>query len=166
MNESPGNPNGLRDLTTMAASCGVSRQAFHRWQIEPEAAEGKRRLFSLAAVLDNRLNAAQQASTPADAELDRLDARAALLQEQIEAARIRNVEDAARYVPADAAADALAAILAGVAGVVERITDDVLAEFPDLEPKRDLIETEIGKATAALQSVRIETDNPEAEAVT
>jgi len=166
MRESDDNLAGLRDLTTMASSCGVSRQTFHRWGIEPDSIEGKRRLFSLSAVLGNRLKAARQASTPAEAELDRLDARASLLSQQIEAARIRNAEAAGEYVPADAAADAMAAILTGVASVVEEITSDVLCEFPDLETERKLFDSEIRKASEALLSARIEAEQPEEEAAT
>jgi len=156
-------PSHLMDLETAARSFGVTRQAFHRWNVAPVRAEGTRRLFDFAAVLDNRLHAAQDADTPADSEIDRLQARIDLLREQIEHQRIRNESQAAEYVPAGAAESALQAIMAGMSEVVGMIPDDLASEFPKVQPARELIDREIRRCIEALHAAKLETLQSEPE---
>ena len=153
----------LMDLETAARSFGVTRQAFHRWNVTPVRIEGTRRLFDFASVIENRLQAAQDAATPADAEIDRLQARIDLLREQIEAQRLRNAEAEAEYIPAGGAAAALGALMTGVAGVLRHIPGDLLTEFPNLEPAGDNIGREIGRAIERIRAAAIETGDPESE---
>jgi len=146
----------LMDLETAARSFGVTRQAFHRWNVTPVRAEGTRRLFDLAGVLDNRLQAAREADTPADSEVDRLQARIDLLKEQIERERIRNEDTAAEYVPAGAAESALRALMAGITEIVSAIPDDLDAQFPKVRPARELIDREARRCIDALCAAELE----------
>jgi len=156
-------PSHLMDLETAARSFGVTRQAFHRWNVAPVRAEGTRRLFNFAAVIDNRLQAAQEANTPADAEIDRLEARIALLREQIEHQRIRNQDTASEFVPAGAAESAMRAILSGIAEIVSRIPDDLDTEFPKVRAARELIDRQTQRSIEALRAAELETLQSEPE---
>ena len=156
-------PSHLMDLETAARSFGVTRQAFHRWNITPVRAEGTRRLFDFAGVLDNRLQAAQDADTPADSEIDRLQARIDLLREQIEHQRIRNEAQAAEYVPAAAAESALRAVMAGIGEIVSKIPDDLAGEFPKVQPAKELIERETRRCIKTLHAAELETLQTEPE---
>ena len=163
MDEAQNNSPPTRSLQVMAESAGVSRQSFHRWQVQPEALDGKQKRFTLAAVLENRLQAAQRSSTPAEAELERLDARADLLSEQIEAQRIRNAEAEAEALPAPAVAAVVAAVLDQTAQIIEHLPNDMLDENPRLAQARGDIEVQVGKAASIL---RAEAQSPEQEQTT
>ena len=157
-------PSHLFDLETMAESMGLTRQGFHAWHVQPVRIEGRRRLFDFASVLENRLQAAQDDDTPADAEIERLQARCDLLREQIEAQRLRNAEDEREYIPAGGAAAALAALMAGLADVIRKLPGDVRDELPKIEPAEDLIRGQIERAADALRSACIEPPESEPEA--
>ena len=147
----------LMDTDTCARSFHVSRQAFHKWSIQPVRIEGTRRLFDFAAVLRNRLEAAQEADTPADSEIDKLQARIDLAREQIERERIRNADAAAEYVPAGAAESALRALMAGVSEILTTIPNELNKEFPKIRPARELIERETRRCIQALYAAELET---------
>ena len=156
-------PGHLMDLQTVAQSFGVSRQALHRWDVTPVRVEGTRTLFDFAAVLDNRLQAARNSDTPADSEIDRLEARIALLREQIEHQRIRNQDTRAEYVPHLAAESAMRAIMAGIAEIVSRIPDDLDTEFPKVRAARELIDRQTQRSIEALRAAELETLQSEPE---
>ena len=153
----------LMTLSEMARSFNVSRQGFHAWGIQPVRKAGSRSLYNFANVLQNRLAAAQEADTPADSEVDRLQARIDLLREQIERQKIFNEDAAAEYVPTGAAEDALGALMTGVADVLNRIPDDLCNEFPKVRPARALLDQETRRCIRALHEAKLESREREPE---
>jgi len=155
----PPNTSGLLSLELAAKSCGVSRQAFHAWSVEPARVDGSRKLFDLASIIRNRLEAERAARTPADQESERLAARLALLRERIERERIATAEALARYCDRPEAETALAAVLDAAASILEGLPARLAHDFPEIEPARALVDREIVKAAAALRSATLD-DSP------
>ena len=156
-------PSHLMDLDTAARSFGVTRQAFHRWNVRPVRIEGTRRLFDFASVIENRLQAAGDADrTPDDAERDRLQARVDLLTEQLEAQRIRNRKARTQYARHEHAAAALQATVAAAAKVIETIPPAILKANAKTHQAGPVIAAGVDEAVAALRGAVIESGEPEA----
>lgn len=149
-------PVGLMTLATAAKSFGVTRQAFHRWNVQPVRVDGTRRLFDMASVLRNRLDHAEQADrTVEDAELDRYQARIDLLTEQIEHQRLRNQAQRQRYAHHDVGEWAVRCSLDTAARIIEDIPSRVLSVTDKIAGAEPLLREETRKAAGMLRAAEI-----------
>ena len=155
-------PVGLMDLATAAKSFGVTRQAFHRWNVRPVRVQGTRRLYDFAAVLENRLQHADDADrSPDDTERDRLQARFDLLTEQLEAQRIRNQKARTQYATHEHAEAALRASVDAAGAIIQTIPTGILESIPKASPARQVIVAAADEAVAALHAAAMETPDLE-----
>jgi hypothetical protein len=145
------NSDHLLTLQVAAASCDVSRQAFHGWRVRPARVEGTRKLYALRDILDNRLSAARAARSPADADRERLEARIALARAQIERERVLADQAAAQYAPRAEALSVIAAAFERARSIITDLPAALLDEHPKISGADDLIQREISKALQPLQ---------------
>lgn len=150
-------PSHLMDLETTACSFHVSRQSFHRWNVQPVRVEGTKRFYDFASVIENRLKAAADGDrTPDDAELDRLQARSDLLVEQLEAQRIKNRRARTQYAKHEDVAAALQATVEAAAQVLETIPSKILDANAKTHQASPVIAAGVEEAVAALRAAVIE----------
>lgn len=150
-------PAGLLTLDQAARSFGVTRQAFHRWNVQPVRVQGTRRLYDLAAVLQNRIEHAAEADrTPEDAEIDRYQARIDLLTEQLEHQRLKNQAQRQRYAHNAVGEWVLSHLMDQAARILEGIPAAVLEASPKATDAETLLTDEAGKAGEILRRAEIE----------
>lgn len=150
-------PAGLLTLDQAARTVGVSRQAFHRWQVRPVRTQGTEKLFDLACILENRLAAATESDrSPEDAEIDRLRARCDLLTEQLEHQRLKNQAQRQRYAPGPVGEWVLRHSMDQAARCLEGIPAAVLEVTDKTDGAESLLIEETRKAGAVLRAAAIE----------
>ncbi len=143
----------------MAASLGISVQAFDKWGIKPVARIGRNKYFTAAAVLESKLadlEAKHQQQQPAGAdgeEIDPLlDYRRAqeeyrLTKARREAQELKNDRDSRRVVPVEFAIYSLSRIVAEVAAQLDTLPLTMRRKHPDLEGRHlDSLTREITRA--------------------
>lgn len=149
---SPQNAGHVLTLQEAAESCGVSRQAFHGWGVKPERVQGTVKLFTMAAILDNRLRAARQAQSPAETDRDRLEARRSLLLANVERERVLLAQAHERYAPVEFAQRAVSDALALAVEVLERLPTALLESHPKIAGAQALIQRDVQRAIEPLRS--------------
>jgi len=130
----------------MAASLGISVQAFDRWGVTPVARIGREAFFDVRSVLDNRLAQASRKYAPSgEAEgeegLDPL-AEKKLLQEKLrltaelaDTQAIKNEVKRRTLVPVDFALFAFSRIAAQIGSVLDTIPLQLRRRNPDLDAR-------------------------------
>lgn len=99
----------------MAASCGISEQAFTKWGVEPVLREGRSTYYSVADVVENRLANHVEKHQPKDQEvLDIVAERARLTHHQANIAELDESVKRGELIPAE---------------VVEQVWSDMVASF-------------------------------------
>lgn len=143
----------------MAASLGISVQAFDKWGVEPVARVGREKFFDCRSVLDAKLaelEAKHQQAQPAGADGEEIDPlldyhRAQeeylLTKARREAQELRNSREARRVVPVEFAIYSLSRVVAEVAAQLDTLPLTMKRKHPDLEPRHlDSLTREITKA--------------------
>lgn len=142
--------------TRMADSCEISARNFAHWKVEPVATEGRQKLYTVRAVLDNRL--AAQAATY-QTKIDRLQERireletaedgrtlpevmhaqqverTRLLEAQADAQELKNQMARHEIAPFDFFTFVLAGIANHIAGVMDSIPSQMLRKLA-LKPQQ------------------------------
>lgn len=127
----------------MAASLGISTQAFDKWGVEPVARVGREAFYDVRSVLDNRLQYAERKHQPDDGLPDGIDplAEHKLTQErlrlttaQADAQELKNQVAARTLVPTPFATFALAKIAAKIGSKLETVCKTVRSRIPDTPP--------------------------------
>lgn len=131
---------GWLNKSDMAASLGISVQAFDKWGVLPAARIGREVFYDARAVLDNRLEH-QGGKKQLDDELDPL-AEQKLTQEklrltkaQAEAQELKNEVTRRTLIPADFAVFALGQIVPEVASLMDTLPMTLRRKHPDLEAR-------------------------------
>ncbi|MGY4876660.1 terminase small subunit [Vreelandella aquamarina] len=131
----------------MAASLGISVQAFDKWAIEPVARIGNQKFFDCRTVVDSKLAeqaAKHQQQQPDDIDGEVIDPLLAYRKEQEdyrltrarrEAQELKNDRDARRVVPVEFATYSLSRIAAEIASVLDTIPLTIRRKHPELEPR-------------------------------
>lgn len=105
----------LLNKKLMAKSLGISTQAFDKWDVKPCLKEGRQVYFSVADVVNNRLDNYQSKHQPKDTDgLDIVAERARLTYHQANIAELEEDIKRGELIPAD---------------VVERVWSDMVASF-------------------------------------
>lgn len=134
---------GWLNKSEMAASLGISPQAFDKWGVEPAAKIGREVFYTAQAVLQNRLDHATQKQQPEGLDAEGLDplAEKKLLQERLRlttaqavAQEQKNEVNAKTLVPAPFATFALARIAAKIGSKLETVCKTVRSQIPDTPP--------------------------------
>ncbi|MDG9928267.1 MULTISPECIES: terminase small subunit [unclassified Pseudomonas] len=134
---------GWLNKSEMAASLGISPQAFEKWGVEPAAKIGREVFFTAQAVLQNRLDYAAGKQQPAGAdgaEIDPLaDYKLTLERTRLTAAQAYGQEQKNKVkdrelVPAPFATFALARIAAKIGSKLETVCKTVRTRLPDTPP--------------------------------
>lgn len=149
----------------MAASLGISVQAFDKWGIEPVARMGRSVYFDCRSVLSARLELAEarhQSSQPVGADDEEIDPMLSYRQDQEdyrltkarrESQEIKNDRELARLVPVEFAIFSLSRVSAEIASVLDTLPLTMKRMHPDLEPRHLnslLMEATRARNTAAM----------------
>ncbi|WP_285640870.1 terminase small subunit [Pseudomonas sp. NBRC 100443] len=127
----------------MAASLGISTQAFDKWGVEPVARIGREAFYDVRSVLENRLAQAERKHQPEGDYPDGIDpyAEAKLTQERLRltaaqayAQEQKNQVQDKLLVPAPFATFALAKIAAKIGSALETVCKTVSRRHPDADP--------------------------------
>ena len=161
----PKKQRGWLNKSEMAASLGISVQAFDKWRVEPVERIGREAFYTTRAVIDNRLSHAERSRQPDDDEDGGTDAR--LQQErlrltaaQAEGQELKNEVTKRNLVPVEFATFALSKLAAEVASILDTLPLTIKRKHPDLEPRQmDTLQRELAKArnTAATLDDRLDT---------
>ncbi len=137
--------------TEMAASLGISVQAFDKWGVKPTAKIGRSVYYDCRSVVSNRIENEQQKQQPAeDEEVDpsKLDyQRYRLTKEQADAQELKNQKERAEVVETAFATFTLSRIAAQLGSILESVPLNKRRTFPELETKHiEHLKREIVKA--------------------
>lgn len=156
---------GWLNKSEMAASLGISVQAFDKWGVKPVERIGREAFFTAEAVLENRLQREAEKQQPAGLEdIDPL-AEAKLTQErlrltaaQAEGQELKNEVTRRKSVPVEFALYVLSRIAAEIASGLDTLPLTLKRRHPDLEVRHiESVQREIAKVRnrAALLDERL-----------
>lgn len=156
---------GWLNKSEMAASLGISVQAFDKWGVKPVERIGREAFFTAEAVLENRLQREAEKQQPAGLEdIDPL-AEAKLTQErlrltaaQAEGQELKNEVTRRKSVPVEFALFVLSRIAAEIASGLDTLPLTLKRRHPDLEVRHiESVQREIAKVRnrAALLDERL-----------
>lgn len=141
---------------SMAASLGISVQAFDKWGVKPAARIGREAFFDVRSVLDNRLAQAERKYAPAGDDEDGLDplAEKKLTQERLrltaamaDAQELKNEVKRQRLVPVDFAVFAFARIASQIGSLLDTVPLKLRRKHPDLDVRHvEALQREIALA--------------------
>lgn len=139
----------------MAASLGISVQAFDKWGVTPTERRGREVLYDVRTVLENRLEHQSQKQPAAEDEhAVNIDfERWRLTKAQADAQELKNAKDMAEVVETAFCVFVLSRVTAEIAGILDGIPLSMQRRFPELENrhieflKRDVVKA-MNKAAA------------------
>lgn len=142
MSQQKPDPSWL-NKTQMAASLGISVQAFDKWGVQPVARIGRSAYFDVRSVLDNRIanTAARQPSVDEGDDTDPLiehkrEQEEYLLTRERRIGQQQKNEMAARQVvPADFAIFTLSQMASQIASILDTLPLTMKRKHPDLETR-------------------------------
>lgn len=131
--------DALLNKKTMAASCGISSQAFDKWGVKPYRKEGREQLYRVQDVIDNRVdnelkknnNRVNHGGEVIDIELE----RALLTQQQRITQEIKNEILEGRAIPVEFARDVLAKILSQTGATLDSLAPNIKRRHPEIEQR-------------------------------
>lgn len=136
--------------TRMAASLGISVQAFDKWGVQPVAKIGKENFYDTRVVLDNRLQHQTGKQQPGADEVDPLIGykidleRLRLTKGQADAQESKNKVADKELVPVGFMVFALASLSAQLASTLNTVHKNVKRKHPDINVRHlEAVETEI-----------------------
>lgn len=161
----PTKQRGWLNKSEMAASLGISVQAFDKWGVKPIERIGREAFFTAEAVLENRLNREAEKQQPEG--LDGIDplAEAKLTQERLRLTaaqavgqELKNRITERKSVPVEFALFVLSRIAAEIASGLDTLPLTLKRRHPDLEVRHiESVQREIAKVRnrAALLDERL-----------
>ena len=137
--------------TEMAASLGISVQAFDKWGVKPVAKIGRSVYYDCRSVVSNRIDNELQKQQPAeDEEVDpsKLEyQRYRLTKEQADAQELKNQKERGEVVETEFATFTLSRIAAQIGSILDSVPLNMRRKFPELETKHiEHLKREIVKA--------------------
>ncbi|MDT4864929.1 Phage DNA packaging protein Nu1 [compost metagenome] len=147
---------GWLNKSDMAASLGISPQAFDKWGVEPVARIGREAFYLVQDVVQNRIDHATRKQQPAGADGEVIDPlieyklnveRLRLTAGQADAQEKKNRVADKELVPVPFATFALAKIAAQIGSKLETVGKTVSRRHPDIDPRiLETLEREIALA--------------------
>ena len=147
---------GWLNKSEMAASLGISVQAFDKWGVEPESKIGRESFYSAKSVLANRLQHDKQKQQPGGIDLEGLDPlaeykltieRLRLTAAQADAQEEKNRVTERINAPVAFMTFALAKISAQVASTLETVGKNIHRKHPEIDSRHiESLEREIAIA--------------------
>jgi len=161
----PTKQRGWLNKSEMAASLGISVQAFDKWGVKPVERIGREAFFTAEAVLENRLQREAEKQQPEGLEgIDPL-AEAKLTQERLRLTaaqavgqELKNEVTRRKSVPVEFALFVLSRIAAEIASGLDTLPLTLKRRHPDLEVRHiESVQREIAKVRnrAALLDERL-----------
>lgn len=151
----PKKQRGWLNKSEMAASLGISVQAFDRWGVEPVARIGREAFFTAKAVVDNRVSLQEEKRQPGtlDGELDPMaehrltQERLRLTSAQAEGQELRNDVTKRKSVPTGFATFVLSRVAAEISSILDTLPLTLKRRHPDLEVRHiESVQRELAKA--------------------
>lgn len=127
--------------STMAASLGITVQAFDKWKVDPIARIGRENFYDVRSILDNRLRLAEQKAA-ADEQQDGIDPlieyklmeeRRGLTAAQRVGQENKNAVSAKQLVPVEFSTFALSRVVAQIGSILDTVAHKVRRKHPDIE---------------------------------
>nr|WP_316422065.1 terminase small subunit [Klebsiella pneumoniae] len=149
----------LLNKRDMAASLGISVQAFDRWGVKPVERRGREVLYDVRAVLDNRLAHQEQKSAAGDSgEEDYVEKRQfeawRLTRAQADAVELDNQKKTAEVVDTAFSTYALGKVAGEIAGILDSIPLAMQRRFPELDMRHtEFLRDEIIRARNKAASI-------------
>lgn len=135
----------------MAASCGISVQAFDKWGVKPISKIGNSVYFDARSVVENRLENERAKQQPGDVE--DLDEKAIdyqnwrLTKARADAQEMSNEKERQEVIEAEFATFTLSRVASEIGSKLDTIPLSVRRRFPELETKHiEYLTREIAKA--------------------
>lgn len=134
---------GWLNKSEMAASLGISPQAFEKWGVQPIEKIGRETFYTAESVVQNRIDHAAQKQQPATdlpegvdpyVEAKLLQAKLDLTLEQAYAQKLKNQVQDKLLVPVPFATFALAKIAAKIGSKLETVGKTVSQRHPEMDP--------------------------------
>jgi phage terminase Nu1 subunit (DNA packaging protein) len=148
----PKKQRGWLNKSEMAASLGISVQAFDKWGVEPVERIGREAFYDCRTVLDNRLARAEEKYQPAsDEDADtakRLEQeRLRLTAAQAEGQELKNDITKRKSVPTEFATFVLSRLAAEIGSLLDTLPLTLKRRHPDLEVRHiESVQRELAKA--------------------
>jgi len=148
----PKKQRGWLNKSEMAASLGISVQAFDKWGVEPVERIGREAFYDCRAVLDNRLARAEEKHQPiSDEDADtakRLEQeRLRLTAAQAEGQELKNDITKRKSVPTEFATFVLSRLAAEIGSLLDTLPLTLKRRHPDLEVRHiESVQRELAKA--------------------
>ena len=135
----------------MAASLGISVQAFDKWGVKPVARIGRAVFYDCRSVVDNRLinqEAKQQPDDPEEIDPNKLEyQRYRLTKEQADAQELKNQKERGEVVETAFAMFVLSRTAAQIGSILDSVPLNYRRKFPELETRHiEHLKREIVKA--------------------
>lgn len=148
----PKKQRGWLNKSEMAASLGISVQAFDKWAVAPVERIGREAFYDCRTVLEYKLSQADAKRQPAAPDLDPL-AEAKLTQErlrltaaQAEGQELKNEVTKRKSVPVEFATFVLSRIAAEIASGLDTLPLTLKRRHPDLEVRHiESVQRELAK---------------------
>lgn len=148
----PKKQRGWLNKSEMAASLGISVQAFDKWGVEPVERIGREAFYDCRSVVSNRLSRAEEKHQPDDdfdadtakrLEQERLRLTAA----QAEGQELKNDITKRKSVPTEFATFVLSRLAAEIGSLLDTLPLTLKRRHPDLEVRHiESVQRELAKA--------------------
>lgn len=137
--------------TEMAASLGISVQAFDKWGVKPVSKIGRSVYYDCRSVVSNRIEnelAKQQPQDDEEVDPSKLEyQRYRLTKEQADSQELKNQKDRAEVVETSFSTFTLSRIAAQMGSILDSVPLNMRRKFPELETKHiEHLKREIVKA--------------------
>jgi len=137
--------------TEMAASLGISVQAFDKWGVKPISKIGRSVYYDCRSVVSNRIEnelAKQQPQDDEEVDPSKLEyQRYRLTKEQADSQELKNQKDRAEVVETSFSTFTLSRIAAQIGSILDSVPLNMRRKFPELETKHiEHLKREIVKA--------------------
>lgn len=137
--------------TEMAASLGISVQAFDKWGVKPISKIGRSVYYDCRSVVSNRIEnelAKQQPQDDEEVDPNKLEyQRYRLTKEQADSQELKNQKDRAEVVETSFSTFTLSRIAAQIGSILDSVPLNMRRKFPELETKHiEHLKREIVKA--------------------
>lgn len=125
--------------TEMAASLGISVQAFDKWGVKPVSKIGRSVYYDCRSVVSNRIEnelAKQQPQDDEEVDPSRIEyQRYRLTKEQADSQELKNQKDRAEVVETSFSTFTLSRIAAQMGSILDSVPLNMRRKFPELETK-------------------------------
>ena len=144
----------------MAASVGVSTQAFSQWNVEPVGKIGRISYYTCEDVISNRVTKRESGQTRTARNYTMDDERARLTSEQADNMKLKNAQLRRELAPIGLLRDILGDAGHQIAAILAAVPLNVKKRIPRLATSEvELIKREIVKAQNVASNIQVKIDD-------